>query len=46
MTAEPLLAELSAHLARSREILGDLELPKYPGGGAVGLAAVSEMQRC
>ena len=39
------LAAVAKHLAQSRELLRALPLPRYPGGGQVGAAAMSAILR-
>ena len=39
------LAAVAKHLAQSRELLRALPLPRYPGGGEVGAAAMSTILR-
>ena len=39
------LAAVAKHLEQSRELLRALPLPRYPGGGEVGAAALSAILR-
>jgi hypothetical protein len=45
MNNDHLLAALEEHIKKSKEIIQNLELPRYEAGGAVGNAAVSEIAR-
>lgn len=39
------LAALEEHISRSKEIIRQINLPRYPMGGTVGIAAASRIMR-
>ena len=45
MNQEHLIVALEEHIKRSKEIVLNLNLPKYPAGGTVGIAALSGIRR-
>lgn len=45
LAASGLLADLKDHISRSKVIIRQIKLPRYPAGGTVGIAAASQIMR-